>query len=127
MGNKKETDLEFAATVLKLQLEDSLSIIGHKILTELEDDVQDLSDEEALQYFKSVMKNPFELIEQSTKELKSEYKEFADSDECREMVEKVLNDLNDDPDVEDVINSIERVTSGNESSINTNSPSKKLQ
>lgn len=126
MGNKKETDLEFAATVLKMQLEDSLSIIGHKILTDLEDEVSDLSDEDAIQYLKASLKNPFVLIEDVSRQLKDEYTEFSESDECRVMVEEVINSLSDDPDVEEILNSINRVTDTNDTTINTK-PSKKLQ
>lgn len=125
MGNKKETSLEFAATILKMQLEDSLSIIGHKILTDLEDEVSDLSDEDAVQYLRASLQNPFILIEDVSKQLKEEYSEFSESDECREMVEEVINSLSDDPDVDEVVNSINRITN-NEHTIDTK-PSKKLQ
>lgn len=127
MANRKESELEFALTLIQSQLEDSLGIVGNKILNELEEDIADLDDDQALKYCKTFSKNPFELIERVGKELKSEYSEFSGSDECRRMVEKMMEVIDDDSSIDEVKNKIEEVINDGKLNQVTKSPSKKLQ
>ena len=135
MDDVNKPNKEFALMMLNLQLDDALFLVSETLANTLFDELDNLSDDEALLFVKKIMTNPFVEVEKVVKKLGSEYIEFANSPECKEKIEETLKQIENNKEeflkelnseVPDFDSFLEDLNS-NSTSDNTNKVNKKLQ
>jgi hypothetical protein len=102
---EKDNDIEFALTMFKSQLQDSLTLIGKAILKDLKHTLLHTDESNHLDIIKEMMNNPFEDIKSMCDELGKEYLEFKSSPEVLKMLDRVTGHISNNPNLlDDLVN-----------------------
>jgi ribosome-binding ATPase YchF (GTP1/OBG family) len=92
--------VEIAMQMLRLQLQDTLTIVGKMLLKNTSDELP-IDEDESLQAIKQIMNNPFREIIKVCSELEVEYERFRNSKEVRDSLDLIKAEMEENPDIVD--------------------------
>jgi light-regulated signal transduction histidine kinase (bacteriophytochrome) len=98
---KNDKDLEFALTMYKSQLQDTLTLIGKAILKDLREVLEANDEEEHMSIIKHLMINPFDQISEMCAYMSEEYINFKNSTETQDNLKRIMMKVENNPDLLD--------------------------